>query len=100
MQGVQTFLRSPKLKTLLAASLQRHAHVLEHAQVRKNRGYLKRANDASPGHLRGLIRGDVLTVEDNRSSTWGEKLGEEVEKGGFARTIGPNDGVDVTALDL
>ncbi|MNT48544.1 hypothetical protein D3C72_1853280 [compost metagenome] len=78
-------------------TLQADAYVLAYGQVREHRGNLKRADHAPPRNLRWLFARDVDAVEQNGAGGRLQELGQQVEAGGLARAVRPDQGVDRAA---
>ena len=58
-----------------------------------------------PGHATGYVfvgfsSGDVLSVEDDSSAGGFHDTGQEVENGGFACTVGPDEADKLSVVDL
>ena len=100
MQMVQAAFRLPEMKRGAQVALQRGAHVFQHGHVREYRRNLERANDAATRGFGRLLMGDVNPVEGDDAACRCQKLREQVEKRGFASAIGPDQGMDVPALDF
>ena len=75
-----------------AHCLQGKPHVLEHAQVREQVSELKRTANAGMGARRNTLACELATVQPNRAGTRLELSRDQVEVGGLARTIRPDDG--------
>ena len=68
--------------------------------MRKHRRNLERAHKPEAGHIGRSELGNVTPVIEDLAAGRLEKLGEQVETGGFASTIGANDRVDRPAPHL
>ena len=80
--------------------LERDAHVLAHRQVREHRRDLERPRQAHASDCRRGGTGDVLAVEPDAARGGRQKVGEQVETGRLARTVGPDQRMDGMAPDL
>jgi hypothetical protein len=68
--------------------------------VRENGRNLERPNNAPPRGLRRLFMRDVNTVEHDAALGGRQEFGQQVKKRRFPRPIGPNQRMNVAALDL
>src|SRR6185295_7067170 len=90
----QLDVRAPRRQQVLAgagARLHREAHVLQHAQAREQVGELEGAADAAPGALRGGEARDVFAEEGDAAGRRRQLPGDEVEVGGLAGAVRPDD---------
>jgi hypothetical protein len=78
-------------------ALQGDAHVLQHREVRKDRGDLERAHHAAARDDVGPLRGDVAAVEVDRSAGRGQEAREQVEDRRLARAVGTDQRMDGVA---
>src|SRR5262249_53519746 len=60
---------------------------------------LKRADQTEPRDVGGLHCSYVVALEQNASARWAQELGQQVEAGGLASAVGPDQSVDGPALD-
>src|SRR6516164_207083 len=90
-------LRAPEVERVAALALQGDSHVLEHAQVRKYGGDLKRADEAHARDRRRPRSRDVLAVENDVAARRREEVREQVEAGRLAGAVGPDQRVDRAA---
>jgi len=78
-------------------ALQRDAHVLHQGQVREDSRDLEGADDAAARNLRRPLTRDVDAVEQDGARGRLQKLGQQVETGGLAGPVGPDQRVDGAA---
>ncbi|QND93221.1 hypothetical protein SY91_00578 [Burkholderia cenocepacia] len=97
VEPFQRAFAAPEMEFGAERALQADAHVLQRGQVREHGRDLERADDAAPRDLRGPFVGDVDAVEDDLAGRRRQKFGEEVETGGLARAVRPDQCVDRTA---
>src|SRR5262249_1991700 len=71
--------------------LDREAHVLHHRETGKQIGELERAPDAGAGARGRCEARDVVAVEQHVAGARGELTGDQVEIGGLAGTVRPDD---------
>jgi hypothetical protein len=74
--------------------------VLEHRGVLEQLDVLEGARDAAPGDLVRGHAGDVLVAEDEPPVGGLVDARDEVEDGGLARAVGPDDREHLAHLDL
>ena len=91
--------RAPEVERAAALALQRDAHVLQHREMRKHRRDLERAHHAEPRHLGRRLRGDVGALVGDAAPRRLQELGQQVEAGGLAGAVRPDQRVDGAALD-
>ena len=77
-------------------ALQGDAHVLEHRKVREGGRDLERAHHALAREVGGLGARDVAAVVQDLAPGRLEELGEQVEHGGLAGAVRPDQSVDRT----
>ena len=94
---VEDAFRAPEVERPTAFPLQGDAHVLKAGQMRKHGRDLKRAHKAEPRNIGRREAGDVLTLEPDAPTRWLEKLGEQVEAGGFAGSVRADERVNRAA---
>ena len=92
----QRGLTLPEVVGRAQAALQADAHVLQQGQVGENGGDLERPDHTTAGDLCRTFAGDVHPVEDDLARGGFEKFGEQVEAGGLACPVGPDQGMDGT----
>src|SRR5690606_30939865 len=90
----------PEVVRGAGSPLQPDAHVLEDRELRKDGGDLEGADDAAPGDLGRLFVGDFVPVEHDTARRWCKEFGQQVEAGGFACPIGPDEGMDAASTHL
>ena len=83
--------RGPKTKTVAAVRLHGQGHVLQHRELGKHRGDLKRSGQAQQGPLRRGQAGDVAPVKQGAATVGPNFAGELPNQGGFARAVGADD---------
>ena len=81
----------PQVQPHAAPRLDRQPHVLEHAQVREQVGQLERAAQAAPRALGRRERGDLVAADEHLPGAGLELTGDQVEVGGLAGAVGPDD---------
>ena len=81
-------------------ALQRDAHVFERGQMRKYRRNLKRADQPEPRHVGRRHRGDVLALVANLPARRLQEFGQQIETGGLAGAVRPDQRVDTAATHL
>ena len=86
------------MKSRTQLALQTNAHVLQQGQVRKHGRDLERANHTATRNLCRCFAGDVDAVEADLARSRLQKLGQQVEARGLARTVGANQRMDAAAL--
>src|SRR5947207_13440713 len=79
--------------------LQGDAHIFERSQVWKHCRNLKRTHKAEPRDIGGVQRSDVTSVEKNLAAARLQKLGEQIEAGGFACAVRPDQRMDLAAAN-
>src|SRR3954468_19476827 len=84
--------------TVLA--LQSDAHVLQHCEVRENRGDLERADETHARDAGRRRAGDLAAIEEDLASGRLQKMGQQVEAGRLPGAVGPDQRVDRAAPDL
>ena len=90
----QAALAAPEMERRAQLALQANAHVLAEGQVGKHRRNLERTDHAPAGNLRRCLAGDVVAVEADGARGGLQKLGQQIEAGGFACTVGADQGMD------
>ena len=68
--------------------------------MREDGRNLEGAHHAHARHFSGFERRDVLTVIENLARAHRQELGEQIEHGGFAGAVRPDQRVNRTTLDL
>jgi hypothetical protein len=91
--------RAPEVHRVAAEPLQGDAHVLQHGHVREHGGNLERAHQSEAGHVGRRHRGDVLALEDDAAAGRAQELGQQVEAGGLAGAVRPNQRMDAAPRD-
>ena len=86
--------RAPELERPTPLALECDAHVLEHRQMRKRGGDLKRAHHAHARNRSGRRAGDLAAVEEDLTGRRGEEMREQVEAGCLPGTVGTDQRVD------
>src|SRR5438552_3937824 len=84
----------------LHAHVASDAHVVEAGHVVEEPDVLEGASDAPSRDLVGLRPGDVTAVENDSSAGWRKKSGQNVEEGRLAGTVRPDQGEDLSSLDV
>src|ERR1017187_8706676 len=77
-----------------------HAYRLQHCDVRKDRCFLKRANDSQQTPAIRRHPRDVGTAEIDLAGAWLEKAGHHPEQRCLAGTVRADEGYDLSLLDL
>lgn len=90
----------PRLSTAVRRGAQSHPHIVKDAQMREQGNGLEGASDPKPDDLMGLGAGDLVSFESEASCGGWKDTGEDIEQGGFARAVGPDQGEDLARLDL
>ncbi len=92
-------LRAPEVEGRPELPLQRHPDVLERGERREHRGHLERADHPAAGDVRRPRVRDVLAPEPDLAAGHGHEAGQQVEDGGLARPVRPDERVDRPARD-
>ena len=95
---VERLFAGPEMKSRAQLTLQANAHVLQQSAVRKDGRDLKRANHAAAGNLCRRLAGDVHAIELDAAGAGLQKLGQQVETGGLAGTVGADQRMDGATL--
>src|SRR5690625_1388559 len=88
-----------KAKTATSMCLRSQKKILQHSILFENIGDLKAAPQPGTNPLIGLKAADILTIEHNAPAVRYDKTGNQVNQGGFARPVGPDQGVYLACLD-
>src|SRR3981081_4587841 len=96
---VEPACRPPEAERAAAPALQRDAHVLQHCQMGKDRGDLEGAHEAEARDIGRRERRDVAALVDDAAARRLQELGEEIETGGLAGAVRPDEGVNGAARD-
>src|SRR5712692_10099818 len=99
VEPFQHALRSPEIEGASPASLEGDPNVLEHAQMREDGRDLEGADQSPPRDVGGRGAGDLAAIEGDAAARGSEEMGEEVEAGGLACPVGPDQGVDGPPAD-
>src|SRR5207244_8884283 len=99
VEGGEAALRLPEVEGSPELALQGDADVLQHRHAGKDRGDLEAADHSAARDVRRALFGDVLAVVEDAAPGGGEEARQEVEDGGLARAVGPDERVDGAALD-
>ena len=75
-------------------------HVLDDRHVVEGPGDLERSSDAEPSQLVRHLLGDLGAFELHRSGVGPDHVVDEVERGGLAGTVRPDEGGDRPFLDV
>jgi len=95
---MQRALASPEMKRSAQLTLQTDTNVLQCRQMRKHSGNLEGTDDAATRDLRRTLARDVDAVKDDLTRSGHEKFGEQIEAGGLACAVGPDERMNRTAL--
>src|SRR5438445_341198 len=87
----------PEVEGGAPLALQRDAHVLERGEIREDGADLERAHESLARHVGGRGAGDVLALVRDGAAGRRQQAGEEVEAGGLARAVRPDQRVDGAA---
>jgi hypothetical protein len=68
--------------------------------MREYRRNLERPNNALARDLRGFGCGNIAPIKKDGAGSGNQKFGQQIETGGFAGAIGPDQRVNVAALNL
>src|SRR5262247_4032044 len=100
VEAVQRALRAPEIEGATSAPLERDAYVLQHGQMREDGGDLERAHETLARDVGGTRARDVVPLEPDAAPGRSEEVGEQVETGGLARAVRPDEGVDAAPPHL
>jgi hypothetical protein len=79
--------RNPGARADAGGDLDADAQILEHAEVRKDLGNLKRAHDACPYTLRDRLMGNLALREMDAALAHRKEPRHEIEERGLTRTV-------------
>src|SRR3954470_17140550 len=99
VEAAQDAVAAPEVEGPAPLALERDAHVLHGGQVREHGADLERADQALAGDVRGRVARDLLALVGDGAAGGRQEAGEQVETSGLARAVGPDQGVDGSALD-
>ena len=99
-QRVERRQRAPELHVQTLRPLQRDPHIVEHGEVRKDRGDLERTHQAHARHLGRRRGGDVLAEKFDPAGARRQELGEQVEDRGLAGAVRPDQRLDLAGIDV
>src|SRR5262244_3638305 len=100
VEAVQRALRAPEIEGATSAPLERDAYVLQHGQMREDGGDLEGAHETLARDVGGTRARDVVPLEPDAAPGRSEEVGEQVETGGLARAVRPDEGVDAAPPHL
>src|SRR5204862_7617894 len=98
-EAAQDAVAAPEVEGPAPLALERDAHVLHGGQVREHGADLERAVQALAGDVRRRVARDLLALVGDGAAGGRQEAGEQVETGGIARAVGPDQGVDGSSLD-
>src|SRR5450755_2699217 len=81
----------PGPQAIAAGNLRGNADIFEHGQLGENFGDLERPGHAARNALMGRKLGNILAIEGDGARGRREKSRDQVEEGGFASAIRPDD---------
>ena len=84
----------------ITALLHGQQQIVLHGQVAENAGLLRQIADAHAGTLRHGKRTDRFAIEEHITTIWPKHAGDKVERGGLARSIGPQQPDHFTRIKL
>ena len=92
-------LGAPEVERVAALSLERDAHVLEHREVREDRGDLEGAHEPHARDGRRPRAGDLTPFVEDLAARRRQEMREQVEAGGLAGAVRADERVDGAAPD-
>src|SRR4029077_20413870 len=78
----------------------RDQHVLHHGLIEEKLRNLKGAGDAEPGDRTRQLRGDIAAKKAHAAGLRPEITGRDIEKGGLAGAVGPDNGEILALVDV